>query len=169
MGQVWDMAASWDKNPTPTHTLHTAYPLRRVSWCPGNETELVVVPIHQPVSSAADASVAKTKTGAEASADEDAHIEVWDVRRHYIAKYAMPTSDGPAADIAWGEDPQTMVACFQTGVLAQIDTRNRYLPIEEVPRQVMSWSVSGEMAYALDRFKAGEVHAVALVCSLMVR
>jgi hypothetical protein len=151
------MSVNWEKTPTPTHTLHTAYPLRKVAWRPERETELAIVPLNQPISSSTDPSISSITAGIEATADEDAHLEIWDVRRHYIAKYALPTSDGTAVDIAWGEDRDSLVACFQSGVMAQMDVRTRVLPLEDVPRQLMAWSAGGEMAYALDRFKAGEI------------
>jgi hypothetical protein len=89
--------------------------------------------------------------------DDDAHIEIWDVRRHHIAKYALPTADGTAVDVAWGDDPAGLVTAFQSGVMAQLDSRERTLPLESVPRQLVSWSPQGEIVYGLDRFKAGEI------------
>lgn len=143
------MTQSWDKPPTPLHTLHTAYPLRRVSWRPSKATELAIVPLTQPLGSTPDSD--------EPSADDDAHIEIWDVRRHYIAKYALSTSDGTAVDVAWGDNASTLVTAFQNGVMAQLDMRDRSLPLEAIPRQLVAWNAHGELAYGLDRFRPGEI------------
>lgn len=147
--QIWDMSQSWDKPPIPLHTLHTAHPVRRVSWRPSRPTELAIVPMSLPVLGS------EFEVGE--STDTDAHIEIWDVRRHYIAKYALPSSDGVAIDIAWGEDSSSIVTAFQNGVLAQLDVRERTLPLEGIPRQLVGWSPHGEIVYGLDRFKAGEI------------
>jgi hypothetical protein len=168
--QIWDMAQSWDKPPTPTHTLHTPYPLRRIAWRPNHDTELVVVPQVQalvPSSTVSiDPSIASIPQGLDHSShspsDDDAHIEVWDVRRHYIAKHAVPTRDGPAVDIVWSGEG-ALVATFQAGGVRQIDLRDVQagidvkVPLDGVPRQVMAWNGRDELVYALDRFKSGEI------------
>lgn len=138
----------------PTHSLHTSHPIRRVSWRPSRPTELAIVPMYNSTSGPAEAD---TGEGGPSSPDDDAHIELWDVRRHYIAKYALPTADGPAVDIAWTDDGQALVTAFQGGVLAQLDSRERSLPLESITRQVVGWSPYGEIAYGLDRFKSGEI------------
>lgn len=51
----------------------------------------------------------------------------------------------------------SLVTAFQSGVVAQLDLRDRSLPLESVPRQVVTWSPQGEVVYGLDRFKAGEI------------
>ncbi|OCF77880.1 hypothetical protein I204_01883 [Kwoniella mangroviensis CBS 8886] len=170
--QIWDMGQQWDKPPGPVHSLHTAYPVRRVAWRPDHPTELVVVPLIQPVTSADPtlspnpSSVTLSSDGDSAShagLDEDAHLEIWHVRRHYIAKYAIPTQDGGAVDIAWANGDDNLVACFQNGGFAQMELRGPSgvgslpLPLDQVPRQLVGWSPRGEMVYAVDRFKLGEI------------
>jgi hypothetical protein len=88
--------------------------------------------------------------------DEDSHVEIWDVRRHYIAKYALPTIDGTAVEAAWS-GPDTLVTAYQNGMFAQLDTRHKTISLDTIPRQVVSWSPKGELAYAIDRFKQGEI------------
>lgn len=137
------MSQSWDRNPTPQHSLHTSTPVRRISWRPNHPTELAVVP-HLP----------DNDEGA------DSIIEVWDVRRHNIAKYAISSGSadgGAAVDATWGEDDMGVVTAFSSGVLAQIDLRVRTLPLESIKRQVIAWSPRGEMAYGLDKFVHGEI------------
>lgn len=144
------MSQTWDRPPIPIHTLHTSHAVRRISWRPSRPTELAVVPLFQPAGAGSDAE-------GDLSGDDDGHIEIWDVRRHYIAKYALPSLEGAAVDVAWGDDPLSLVTAFQNGVLSQLDTRDRTIPLEGVPRQVVAWSPYGEVVYGLDRFKAGEI------------
>ncbi|KAK8849751.1 hypothetical protein IAR55_005086 [Kwoniella newhampshirensis] len=169
--QIWDMSRQWDKSPTPVHTLHTAHPVRRIAWRPNHPTELVVVPLTQPPSSSGsmdpsspNPNNAKSDSDPTCShTDEEAHLEVWHVRRHYIAKYALQSQDGMAVDIAWADGDKSLVACFQGGGFAQMDIKGKIansslaLPLELVPRQVVSWSPRGELVYALDRFRPGEL------------
>jgi len=155
--KVWDMSQSWDRPPTPVHSLHTAYPLRRLAWRPGHETELVIVPLEAPSSSGpSDPSADSVQQGLDLHPqDGDAHLEIWDVRRHYVAKFALPTQDGSAVEVAWTYD--NLIACFRDGVFAQLDLKHRTIPLEQVPRQIMAWSAREELAYGLDRFKVGEI------------
>ena len=155
------MSTTWDRPPTPVHTLHTAYPIRRVQWRPKHDTELAIIPYSQPLSSVSvDPTIASIPQGLDAhqyQADDDAHIEVWDVRRHYIAKYAIETHDGAAIALNWS-DEDTIVTAFQNGTFAQSSIKaQKTLPVETIPRNITAWNVRGEMAYAIDRFKAGEI------------
>lgn len=155
------MSQSWDQIPTPVHTLHTAYPLRRVAWRPQHATEIAIVPMSQQSVAATlvDPSIASVSQGLgqeSVTLDEDSHIEIWDVRRHHIAKYALPTIDGAAVEAAWS-DENCLVTAYQNGMFGQLDMRYKTIPLDSVPRQVMSWSSHGEMAYGIDRFKQGEI------------
>jgi hypothetical protein len=149
------MSQAWDKIATPTHTLHTAHPVRCVDWRPNHPTELVVVPFNILTSAAPD------PTRPEQIPDEsDSSLEVWDVRRHHVAKYALPGSDGNAVAAIW-DDADTLVACYEGGGLVQRDLNSRIvpktLPLEHIQRQVTAWSAKGELAYALDKFRPGEI------------
>jgi hypothetical protein len=154
------MAQSWDRGPTSLHTLHTAYPLRRVAWRPEHDTELVVVPLaDSQAASLVDPSIASVSQGLGqelVALDEDSHLEIWDVRRHHIAKYALPTVDGTAVEAAWS-DADTLVTAHQNGMFAQLDIRNKTIPLDSIPRQIMSWSSRGAVTYGIDRFKQGEI------------
>ena len=88
--------------------------------------------------------------------DSDAHLEVWDVRRHYTAKYALSSSDGAAVDALWEEDDATLVVAFQNGALTHIDLGDASLPLQDIPRQLVA-SCLDEMAYGLDHFDAHEI------------
>nr|XP_019043442.1 hypothetical protein I302_08019 [Kwoniella bestiolae CBS 10118]OCF22372.1 hypothetical protein I302_08019 [Kwoniella bestiolae CBS 10118] len=170
--QIWDMSQQWDKPPSPVHSLHTAYPVRKVAWRPDHPIELVVVPLIQPITSS-DPTLSpnpssvtlssESDSANHANVDEDAHLEIWHVRRHYIAKYAIPTQDGGAVDVAWANGDDNLVACFQNGGFAQMEVKGQSgvgslpLPLDQVPRQLVGWSPRGEMVYAVDRFKLGEI------------
>lgn len=155
------MAQGWEKIPTPLHTLHTAYPLRRVAWRPEHATEIAIVPmsLQSAAATLVDPSIASVSQGLgqdSVALDEDSHIEIWDVRRHHIAKYALPTIDGAAVEAAWS-DENCLVTAYQNGMFGQLDMRLKTIPLDSIPRQVMSWSSHGEMAYGIDRFKQGEI------------
>lgn len=156
------MSNQWDRPPLPVHTLHTGFPLRRVAWRPGHDTELAIVPLAPQSSSSSpmDGATGTKPSRAENeshSIDDDAHIEIWDVRRHYIAKYAMASGEGTAIAIEWS-DEDTFVSAFQNGGFVQIGIKSqKALPLDNIPRQVMAWNSRGELAYALDQFKLGEI------------
>ncbi|TYJ57984.1 hypothetical protein B9479_001342 [Cryptococcus floricola] len=206
--QIWDMNQSWEKAPSSTHSLYTPHPIRRIAWRPNHSTELLVVPVTQPLSttqgvdpasslpqptvapieskdkstrlnvpklfnrSSSQASDSPTEDDDPLEDDDAAHLSIWHVRRHHVAKYNVPTQDGVAIDAAW-RDEGSLVVTFQNGGLAQLDVERKIhptsrnasgqgrlpvpLPLDQVPRQVSSWSSRGEMAFAVDRFKAGEI------------
>lgn len=100
---------------TPTYTLHTSFPVRRVMWRPGYECELAVVsnvefsassssldPASPPDPMSPNAgsiplppvTLGGTQHQAEIASsaiksDIGDQIEIWDVRRGYIAKWAV--------------------------------------------------------------------------------
>jgi hypothetical protein len=159
--QVWDMNQSWtDKVPAPVHVLHTAHPLRRISWRPEHSTEIAIVPMPISLTNASMEAAATPAKKAEHLtpfvAEHDSHLEIWDVRRHYIAKYALPTLGGFAVDIAW-DSGGGLAACFQHGDFAIHDIRDQTLPLEDITRNTMAWNSKGEVAFTLDLFKQGEI------------
>jgi hypothetical protein len=159
--QVWDMSLQWDKPASPVHVLHTAYPLQSIQWRPGHDTELAIIPSSQPTPSASvDPSLGSAPQGlgsGQQQVDDEAHLEVWDVRRHYVAKYAIGTTDGAAASLHWADD-DTIVTAFRNGTFSQMDIRpSRTIPLDSVPRNITAWNKRGEMAFAMDRFKLGEM------------
>ncbi|KLT45836.1 WD40 repeat-like protein [Cutaneotrichosporon oleaginosum] len=157
--QIWDMSQPWEKGATATHVLHTTYATRRVDWRPSHATELVVVPWDQLTATASPDSN-RPEAPPPLPLESEQSLEVWDVRRHYIAKYALPGHDSMAIAASW-DDEDTVVACYQNGGLVQIDLHSRVapktLPLETIPRQVVAFSSKGEVAYAIDRFKLGEI------------
>lgn len=119
------------------------------------------MPLPQPSSNASvDPTIASVSQGLDShqyQADDNAHIEVWDVRRHYVAKYAIKSIDGSAIGLDWA-DENCIVTAHQNGTFAQTElSRATSYPLEQIPRNIMAWNVRGEMAYAVDRFKSGEI------------
>ncbi|GMK56594.1 hypothetical protein CspeluHIS016_0304340 [Cutaneotrichosporon spelunceum] len=157
--QVWDMSKPWDKGATATHILHTAYAIRGVDWRPSHPTEVVVVPWDQLTATASPDSN-RLEAPPSLPLESEQSLEVWDVRRHYIAKYTLPGHDSTAIAASWVDD-DTVVACYQNGGLVQIDLHSRVapkaIPLETIPRQFVTFSCKGEVAYAVDRFKLGEI------------
>ena len=151
--QVWDMSQAWDRQPPPAHILRTPQPIRRVAWRPGHDTELVVIP--NPGISSIDPSHNSLSQGLQNYKAPEDFLEVWDVRRHHVAKYSLPIVDGTPMGADWW-DRDTLMTAFR-GAFAHVDVKQRLLPIEMIPRQVMAWNARGEMAYALDKFKSGEI------------
>ena len=114
MHKVWDItphSGSSHISRKPLYTLHTSFPVRRVAWRPGYECELAVTSYlegsanSQP-NPALDLSMvgppASPRIGAalpsEFKLNEENKalysrmgdpIEVWDVRRGYIAKWSV--------------------------------------------------------------------------------
>ncbi|KIR41404.1 hypothetical protein I307_03952, partial [Cryptococcus deuterogattii 99/473] len=96
--------------------------------------------------------------------NDSAHLEIWHVRRHYIAKYSIPSQDGVAVDASWrGHAGSGLVVTFQNGGFAQLDIPRKLnsglipLPLDQIPRQIAGWSAKGDLYFAIDKFKPGEV------------
>ena len=127
------MSHAWDKPTAPTHVLHTAYPLKKVQWRPSHDTEIAIVPSFLNTASASvDPKIGSIPQGLGSDLyqiDQDPHIEVWDVRRHHVAKYAIASNDGAAIALEW-TDENTVVTAFQNGTFGQMDIRpNSRLPL----------------------------------------
>ena len=152
--QIWDMSQNWDRQPSPIHTLHTSQPVRRLAWRPSHHTELVIVP--NPISTTAiDPTIASIPQGLESYQAADEFCEIWDVRRHYIAKYAVPSPDGTPVGLDWWNE-DSLLGVFPSA-FTSIDISEKILPLESLPRQLMAWNHRGELAYGIDKFNEGEV------------
>ncbi len=97
--KVWDLT-----NPhferTPTYTIATQFPVRRVRWRPGYECELAVVSnAESSTGSMSDITDSGTIVDVDSEKLEVAPVkrrtdigdavEIWDVRRGYIAKWQV--------------------------------------------------------------------------------
>lgn len=149
----------------PIHTLHTLNPVKRVFWRPECDTELLVVPRPSGLSSST-----VTRGGAASGVGENTTeldgLEVWDVRRGWIAKYVIEGGEGPISgpflpfipsservlrlrcvDATWGS-PESIWAVYGNGSLIQHDIRESYRPLDNIPRGALSWEPTGGVVFA---------------------
>ncbi|KAG8688260.1 hypothetical protein FRC11_005775 [Ceratobasidium sp. 423] len=99
--------------------------------------------------------------------DGDAdRIEIWDVRRNWVAKYVLGDSvtDGPVTELVWPNgSSRTAVsgsalwAAYASGTFVQHDTRNVFRPLDSIPRSGVTWETRGVVAFAVDSIERGEV------------
>ncbi|THV00375.1 hypothetical protein K435DRAFT_854840 [Dendrothele bispora CBS 962.96] len=85
-------------------------------------------------------------------------VEIWDVRRSWIAKWTVPGSvvDGGCTDIAFG-DSHAIWAQHYSGMFSQIDLRDTTKPIDAIPRTTVAWEASGSVTFVADTQREWEV------------
>jgi hypothetical protein len=99
--KVWDITSPHLER-TPTYTIATQFPVRRVRWRPGYECELAIASNAEfGMGSMSDVSDSGTLEDADLEKPEVAPmsmkrrtdignaVEIWDVRRGYIAKWQV--------------------------------------------------------------------------------
>jgi hypothetical protein len=160
--KVWDIT-----NPhferTPTYTIATQFPVRRVRWRPGYECELAVASNAESGAGAvSDVSDSGTIVDVDLEKPEVAPVkrrsdigdavEIWDVRRGHIAKWQVGGSaiEGGVTDIEF-RDSHALWVQHSSGTFAQLDLRNSYRPLDAVPRLAASWAVSDSLAFVADK------------------
>ncbi|CAE7090273.1 unnamed protein product [Rhizoctonia solani] len=99
--------------------------------------------------------------------DGDAdRIEVWDVRRNWVAKYVLGDSvaDGPVTELVWPNGSSRTAApgsalwvAYNSGNFAQHDMRNVFRPLDSIPRSGVTWETRGVVAFAVDSIERGEI------------
>ncbi|KAI1785177.1 hypothetical protein LXA43DRAFT_929347 [Ganoderma leucocontextum] len=186
--EVWDLtpADTRHKAHHPTYTLHTAFPVRRVLFRPGYECELAIVSNADfgtgtefghgaPSPGSAGLPAAVTPRGVAAHLDASGSegtitpesrsknegsdpVEIWDVRRGYIAKWVVNGSavDGGVTDIDFA-DSHALWALHQSGTFSQLDLRQCRKPLDAIARSAVSWNTSGSIAFVIDRPKRWEI------------
>ncbi|KAF7294862.1 WD-REPEATS-REGION domain-containing protein [Mycena indigotica] len=144
-----------------TYTLHPSFPVRRVIWRPGYDCEVALVSnsnaefgsgnlsepsITNPTYASAltgrhatDPSANKMSRERGALGTGDA-VEIWDVRRGWIAKWTVRGSaiEGGVTDIAF-RDSHAIWATHASGMFSQIDLRDATKPIDAIPRVSISF------------------------------
>ncbi|TDL29867.1 hypothetical protein BD410DRAFT_45075 [Rickenella mellea] len=185
----------------PMYTLHTSFPVRRVAWRPGYETELAIASNNEfgyPVSSAPTAAavaaitspgdmsgllanlnirqgnntamatnlqtVGSADSGSVSSKGSDSStvavgpmkgpgdlIEIWDVRRPWIAKWSVDGScvEGGVTDMTFA-DSHAIWTLHPSGAFSQMDLRHSSKPIDSVPRVGITWNAAGTMTFVTD-------------------
>ncbi|KAJ8489981.1 hypothetical protein ONZ51_g2575 [Trametes cubensis] len=198
--KVWDLTMPSRQSHTahtPTYTLHTSFPVRRVLWRPGYECELAVVSnadfgtgtdfghgsLPMGPSSASVGLSSGLNTAVSSPRLPSAHlggsetpkspeersksttrgegsdpVEIWDVRRGYIAKWVVNGSavEGGVTDIDFG-DSHALWALHSSGTFSQLDLRQCRKPLDAIPRAAISWNTTGSIAFVTDRPKRWEV------------
>jgi hypothetical protein len=97
--QIWDMSSPNLQASRPIHVLNPSRPVARAAWRPGEHpTELAIIPLASSAVSATESDpdiildgVGLATGGWTNWVDE---IELWDVRREYVAKYAFKSGEG---------------------------------------------------------------------------
>jgi hypothetical protein len=201
--KIWDLPESSDESHIahkPTYVLHPSYPVRRVFWRPeypcelalvsnaelgsGSGAELLASPRMQNavpafISAAAPGPEAKDKEGRSGLGGD--LVEIWDVRRGYIAKWTvdasvseggvtgmysfMPSICGTpmvklCVDAAF-RDSHALLVQHSSGTFAQVDLRQSTRPIDSVSRVALSWNAvdgpDGALAFVADKKGKWEV------------
>ncbi|KZT72008.1 hypothetical protein DAEQUDRAFT_686910 [Daedalea quercina L-15889] len=90
--------------------------------------------------------------------DGGAPIEIWDVRRGFIAKWVVHDSvgEGGVRDIAFA-DSHAIWAQHSSGAFSQLDLRFCNKPLDAVSRLAVTWDPMGTLAFAMDQRKRWEV------------
>ncbi|KAL4244097.1 GATOR2 complex protein WDR24 [Abortiporus biennis] len=85
-------------------------------------------------------------------------VEVWDVRRGYVAKWLVRGSavEGGVTDVAF-PDPYSMWAQHVSGSFSQFDMRQTARPIDAMPRFAATWDAAGSLAFVADKPKKFEI------------
>lgn len=166
--KVWDLTGPHFER-VPAYTLTTQFPIRRVRWRPGYECEIAVASNAEigacAVSDLSDCGVAEDVdlekpevATPKRRADMGYAVEIWDVRRGYIAKWLVGGSaiEGGVTDIDF-RDSHALWTQHSSGTFAQLDLRNSYRPLDAVPRLAASWSVTHSLTFVTDKKTQWEV------------
>ncbi|KAG9315433.1 hypothetical protein JVU11DRAFT_3043 [Chiua virens] len=186
--KIWDLLGTNTSSHIvnkPKYILHPSYPVRRVLWRPGYPCELALVSnaefsgsggggggaelLASPrlqnatpnfISAVAPISQSKNAECKYGLAGET--VEIWDVRRGWIAKWTVDTSapDGGVTDAVF-RDSHALFAQHASGTFTQVDLRYSHPPIDAVPRVALSWNavdgVDGALAFVADKRRRWEV------------
>ncbi|KAH9910400.1 uncharacterized protein BXZ73DRAFT_93801 [Epithele typhae] len=93
-----------------------------------------------------------------ASTDDSDPVEIWDVRRGYIAKWIVGGSaaEGSVTDLEFA-DSHALWALHSSGTFSQLDTRQSRRPIDAIPRSAISWNSTGSIAFVTDKPRRWEI------------
>ncbi|KAF8581844.1 hypothetical protein K439DRAFT_1392321, partial [Ramaria rubella] len=121
--------------PRALRTLHTSFPVRSVQWRPGYDCEVAVVSNNE---------------------SESETVEIWDVRRGWIGKWALEGAEGGITDIAFS-DSHKLWAQHANGTFAQHDLREATRPLDAIPRVALSFAACGALAFVANKQPAVEI------------
>ncbi|KAH6910780.1 hypothetical protein BKA70DRAFT_1271501 [Coprinopsis sp. MPI-PUGE-AT-0042] len=85
-------------------------------------------------------------------------IELWDVRREYVAKWSVSGSsaEGSISDAAFG-DSHTIWAQHSSGSFTQFDLRESTKPMDAINRVSTTWNPNGSVTFITDNKERWEV------------
>jgi hypothetical protein len=96
--------------------------------------------------------------------DGDANrIEIWDVRRSWVAKYVLgdTLTDGSVTELIWpsgaSRPGSALWVTYTSGTFVQHDMRNVFRPLDSIPRSGVTWETRGVVAFAVDAVERGEI------------
>ncbi|KZS86479.1 hypothetical protein SISNIDRAFT_491919 [Sistotremastrum niveocremeum HHB9708] len=137
--KIWDLTHGLTQQPA--YTLHPSYPVRHVEWRPGSgyECELGVI--------------SHSESGGEV---ERECLEIWDVRRGWIAKWGVGGSEGGSTDFTF-LDSHTAWSHTLSGTFSQLDLSICSKPIDLVGRNSMTWDGMGTLGFVIDAVDKWEI------------
>ncbi|KAK0449993.1 hypothetical protein EV421DRAFT_1704652 [Armillaria borealis] len=182
--KVWDLtwpAISVHIPHKPTYTLHPSFPVRQVQWRPSYECEIAIVSnaelgtgsnpdMSQPPALAGTVERGNRGLGLDLGGRDASQngvnkdsvgmgdaIEIWDVRRGWIAKWSVTGSaiEGGVTDMTFG-DSHAIWAQHSSGMFSQIDLRDATKPLDAITKVSTSWEASGSLAFVSDDKKLWE-------------
>lgn len=146
----------------PAHTLHTPYPVGKIGWRPSFDTEIVVLPYHSNASGKGSSLPIPTAEPIERFAPQ-----IWDIRKGWMAKWNLPSGDGPATGkfLSLGcqsrsrdasvdmyvADSYAVHILYRSGAFVQHDLHSVTRPYDAVPRQAVSWNASSSLFFVADK------------------
>ncbi|KAI0082042.1 hypothetical protein K474DRAFT_1671564 [Panus rudis PR-1116 ss-1] len=105
---------------------------------------------------AAEADVQPSAPGTKSDVGDP--VEIWDVRRGYIAKWAIRGSavEGGVTDIVFS-DPHALWAQHVSGSFSQFDLRQMSKPLDAVTKVATTWDATGSMFFVADKPRRWEI------------
>lgn len=129
----------------PLHTIHTPYPVGKLGWRPFYDTEVLVIPYHGGWTPAKPQENSETRF----DSNEKYAPQIWDVRKGWLAKWQLPTIDGPVTDVAFNEGNAAQVV-YKSGAFAQLDLREATRPVDTIGRHALSWNANSSLFFVAD-------------------
>ncbi|PVF95403.1 hypothetical protein CPB86DRAFT_592041 [Serendipita vermifera] len=152
--KIWQIEATRIL-PKPLHTIHTPYPVGKIAWRPDLPTEIIVLPYHSSAShlaggKSAQKSASTFKQGNVGDGAIDRYApQIWDVRKGWVAKWAVDAADGPATDLGV-VDSDVIHLLYKSGSFIQHDLRAVSRPSDHMPRQALSWNARSSLFFVAD-------------------
>lgn len=187
--KIWDFnnlptQTSASQVQKPVYTLNPSFSVRRVRWRPEHPCEIVLVSnaeftsrsfdslgLKKTPPSSDDDRMRKVKPSREGSENDHEvlmespstsidDIEIWDVRRGWVAKSILVGSakEGGTCDIAFSAvESAVLWAQHSSGVFVQHDLRNVTKPLNSIPRTALAWDGRGSMAFVGEKLDVPEI------------